>query len=197
MAKEPHPRVLCATVRVLGRARLRVVDADGKPISGARLVIAPIIEVMETEEGIDELRRGIDFMVARGWPAFKFAIGKTGSDGVAELLYTSMTDIDDPLFDVGKQQAVEEFAFGTFLRIDSTASGTVFVDLRAPKAVRYQRPSTVGSEFMVEAEFVVRGDRQDSGLMEDRVRPASRQDAIDALDIEVKAREASREGERK
>jgi hypothetical protein len=182
----PSAERVGGTVFVFAKASIHVVDGQENPVAGARVVAAPTIEVMKTEEWVEQLRDSIKFFKAQGYGAWKFAIGTTDSKGVVELEYLAMTDLGDPLFGDGKTTTEGDFAFPTRLRIDSNIHGAVFQELRAGTNVRYRRNRAPGEPWgFAEATFVIRGD------VNGKLGPGS--DAAGAVEAERKGREASGE----
>ena len=147
--------------------------------------MAGLTDFMRTDEDVASMRAAIEFRLANGTGAWKFAVGKTDQLGIAELEYTRLDEADDPLFDGGAQGAAEDFPFGASVRIDSETYGTVFRELVGAKNVRYRRENM---RHVAEAEFVVRCDV--GGPNPSRLRSSAESDMKDAFDATRKAREA-------
>ncbi len=148
---------------MLVRIRVHVVDAEGRPVAGARVVQSQ--GPMSTDRDIDLLQRTrITPDLAKGFRAgSRDAIGTTNSRGVAVLEYIA-GEGSELAWVVSALPG--EFPFAWWIRVDSPACGTIIRPLDDPRNIHFDlHPGPIGrgryGEIMRvgEADFQVRCDK--------------------------------------
>ena len=184
------------TVEVIVRANILIVDQSGEPVSGARVVAAPVTSLLGSEERIESLRAAIELRRAQGEVAWKCGIGTTDSSGTAQVQFTRLIDgesLSQPL----RASITEgsEFPFASAVRVDKDSRSRIVDDLGPPQSVRHLSQETPsGLRRVMEAGFVVNLDGKNSSPPDSSDVPGRcRDSAVPAVESELRAREARRE----
>ncbi len=149
---------------MLVRIHLRVTDAEGIPVAGARVVSDLSRTALESEEAINDVRRMVDSALAEGFRGEEqVAIATTDQSGVAVLEYTSGRGGE-----IAWIPAVQrgEFPFAWWVRVDAPTCGTLIRPLNEPRNIRFDlHPGPVGRgrfgeiKRVGEADFEIRCEK--------------------------------------